>query len=129
MIRGTSTQFTFKLPFPKRELQWATIKFWQPHNTSTLLPITKKLEDCDAPDDFEGLCISLNGEETARFLDKFRANVQLRAQHINGTIFGVRPQFITVYPMNDNIIEEDPTMPPNNATGLIIFDGDEIMGQ
>jgi hypothetical protein len=73
MIRGTTAQFKFKLPYTKEELAWATIKFWQSRNTNPLLPITKKLEHCDAPDDSKELCVSLTAEETARFSDKYKA--------------------------------------------------------
>ena len=35
MIRGTTAQFKFKLPYAKNELQWITMKFWQPGNDGT----------------------------------------------------------------------------------------------
>ncbi len=127
MIRGTTAQFKFKLPYSKEEIDWATIKFWQPQNPSKLLPITRKLEDCTASDDSYSLCVSLTAEETSRFLDKYKAKVQLRAQHINnGTVFGSRTKLITVYPMPDDILEEDPNMPDENAEGLIVLDGKTI---
>lgn len=68
------------------------------------MPITKKLEDCVAPDDTKWLCVSLTAEETSRFLDKYKAKVQLRAQHAeSGTVFGIKPKLVTVYPMSDDI--------------------------
>ena len=131
MIRGTNAQFKFKLPYTKDELVWATIKFWQPQNPSKLLPITKKLQDCKAPADFKGLCVSLTAEETSRFLDTYKAVVQLRACHQGSvTVFGTRPQLITVYPMDDDIIEEDPIVPPlpgEDEDGVIILDGEDIV--
>ena len=127
MIRGTTAQFKFKLPYTKAELLWATIKFWQQDNLNPYLPITKKLEHCDSPDDSTELCVSLTAEETIRFSEKRKAKVQIRAQHIqSGTIFGSRPQLITVYPMNDEILEEDPMMPAENEEGWIILDGETI---
>lgn len=130
MIRGTTAQFKFKLPYPKGELTWATIKFWQPNNPSKLLPITRKLEDCAASDNAMELCVSLTAEETSRFLDKYKANIQLRAQHSkSGTVFGNKPKSITVYPMLDEILEEDPTMPSENEEGMIILDGEPIVEQ
>jgi hypothetical protein len=128
MIRGTTAQFKFKLPYAKAELLWATIKFWQSGNPNPFLPITKKLEHCDAPDDSTDLYVSLTADETKRFSEKYKAKVQLRAQHTeSGTIFGNRPQLITVYPMNDEILDEDPTMPAENEEGWIILDGDTIV--
>ena len=130
MIRGTTAQFKFKLPYPKAELSWTTIKFWQPNNPSRLLPITRKLEDCTAPDDSNELCVSLTAEETSRFLDKYKANLQLRGQHMeSGTVFGSKPILFTVYPMNDDILEEDPNMPSENAEGIILLDGDTIASE
>jgi hypothetical protein len=128
MIRGTTAQFKFKLPYTKAELTWATIKFWQPGNMSSLLPITKRLEHCDAPDDSNELCVSLTAEETQRFSEKYKAKLQIRAQHTkSGTVFGSRTQLITVYPMNDEILEEDPTMPSENEEGWVVFDGEAII--
>ena len=128
MIRGTTAQFKFKIPCTKEELSWATIKFWQDDNMSPYLPITKKLEHCDAPDNSTELYVSLTPDETIRFSEKRKAKVQIRAQHaLNGTIFGNRPQLITVYPMNDEILEEDPMMPPVNEEGWIILDGKTIV--
>ena len=127
MIRGTTAQFRFKLPYKKSELEWATIQFWQPGNMNSNLPITKRLEHCDAPDDSTELCVSLIAEETQRFSEKYKAKVQLRAQHMkSGTVFGSRPQLITVYPMPDHILEEDSTLPAVNDDGWIILDGETI---
>ena len=126
MIRGTTAQFKFKLPYKKEELIWVTIQFWQSDNPSTYLPITKRLEHCDSPNDPTELCVSLTAEETQRFSEKYKTTVQLRAQHQGGTVFGSRPQLITVYPMPDEILDEDPTMPAVNDDGWIILDGETI---
>jgi hypothetical protein len=74
------------------------------------------------------LCVSLTPDETIRFSEKRKAKVQMRAQHmLSGTIFGSRTQLVTVYPMNDEIIEEDPMMPAENKEGWIILDGETIV--
>lgn len=128
MIRGTTAQFKFKLPYPKAELDWMTIKFWQQENMSPYLPITKKLEHCDSPEGSTELYVSLTAAETMRFSEDRKAKVQIRGQHAqSGTIFGSRPQLITVYPMNDEILEEDPMLPAVNEDGWIILDGKTIM--
>ena len=127
MIRGTTAHFTFKIPYPKDELAWATIKFWQEGNTSLYLPITKKLEHCDAPEGSMELCVSLTADETKRFSEKYKGKVQIRAQHsTDGTIFGNRPTLFTVYPMNDGILDEDPTLPAENADNWVVFDGGTV---
>lgn len=129
MIRGTTAQFKFKLPYQKSELQWATMKFWQPGNSGTLdapLPITKRLANCSAPEDSYELCVSLNAEETMRFSDKLKARAQLRAQTIDGTTFASHQQLITVYPINDDILTDDPTLPAEED-GWIILDGEPVI--
>ena len=131
MIRGTTAQFRFKLPYTKGELGWATIKFWQPGNNGTIsapLPITKRLDQCSGSDEEKELCVALTAEETMRFSDKFKAKVQLRAQRLeDGVIFASTQQAITVYPINDDIITDDPTMPGENEDGWVILDGETIV--
>ena len=131
MIRGTTAQFRFKLPYTKGELGWATIKFWQPNNNGTItapLPITKRLADCSGADDEKELCVTLTAEETTRFSDRFKAKVQLRAQRSkDGVVFASEEESITVYPINDDILTDDPTMPSENEEGWIILDGGTIM--
>lgn len=129
MIRGTTALYKFKLPYPKSELVWATIKFWQPNNPSPLLPITRTLDHCTALDDYT-LCATLTAEETARFSDKYKAKLQLRAQHSNsGTVFGCKPVIFTVYPMSDEILEENPTLPSPEEEGIIVLDGEDILAE
>ena len=92
------------------------------------MPITKKLEHCDSPEGSNDLYVSLTADETKRFSEKYKAKVQLRAQRAeDGTIFGNRPKLVTVYPMSDDILDEDPTMPAENEEGWIVLDGDSIV--
>lgn len=108
MIRGTTAQFRFKLPYPRWEFKDAVITFWQPSNPNFGESIKKKLEQCDNFGEASELCVALTAKETARFSDKFKAKVQLRAFHMaSGTIIGCPPQTIPVYPMSDELIEED----------------------
>lgn len=127
MIRGTTAQFKFKLPYPKEKLEWATIRFWQPGNMHQNLPITKTLDECDAPADSTELCVSLTVDETMRFSEKRKAKVQLRAQlkkEYNGTVFGSRTKLFTVYPTYD----ESSDLPIENEDGFIILDGETVVG-
>ena len=110
MIRGTTAQFKFNMPYPISDLLWVTVKFWQPGNPGTdiaPLPITKKLTNDDLSQ-LKEVVITLSPMETARFSDKLKARVQLRAKTTNGSILGCKEQFITVYPINDDIITDDP---------------------
>ena len=128
MIRWTTAQFKFKLPYTKSELAWATIKFWQNTNSS-LLPVYKRLEHCESPSGSEFLYVSLTPEETARFSDKYKAWVQIRAQHAaSGLIYGSRPKMITVYPMQ-NGGDDEPVLPPVIDEEWIVFDGGNVISE
>lgn len=131
MIKGTTAQYKFKLPCTKEDLLWATIKFWQTGNTGTTdapLPITKKLNDCDSPEGSHELYVSLLPDETMRFSEKVKAKMQFRAQRKDGTVFGNRTKYITVYPMLDDILDEDkPIIPSDSTENLVIFDAGTIL--
>lgn len=127
MIRGTNAQFKFKLPYDKDELEWVTIKFWQSGNTNKYLPILKNKSNCEVSEDLKEWCVSLTAEETAKFSDKYKAKMQIRALHgSSGTIFGSHTKLITVYPMSDDIIDENPSMPVPTVNDYIILDGEPI---
>lgn len=124
MIRGTTAQFKFKLPYAGAELNFVKIKFWQSSNEKCL-PITKDLIDCAIADDSKELCVSLTAEETFRFSDKYKARVQLRGLAMDGTVFASRQQLITVYPLVDDL-SGDITVPANDE-GWVILDGETII--
>ena len=127
MIRGTTARFRFDLPCKKGCVEWVTIKFWQPG--TSMEPIIKDENWCSGSDDDSVIYVSLDPSETKQFSDKLKAKVQLRGC-AEGAVFGSMPESIIVYPMDDNIIEEDqdqePTVPPPGDDGLIILDGEEI---
>ena len=126
MIRGTTAQFKFKLPYKFSELNPIKIVFWQPGNNDRYLPIEKTETHCSQSDDDEYcLCVSLDPKETMRFSDKLKARVQLRAYH-NGAAFASRQQLITVYPINDEVIDTE--LPEPDGEGWVILDGENITG-
>lgn len=128
MIRGTTAQFKFKLPYTLDELNNVTIKFWQPGNPSDSLPIYKYKQNC-AERVGKEVYVSLRPYETALFSDKYKAKLQLSAQPYIGSQFGCKEQLITVYPMPDDIIIDDPTSDPDIPieNGWIILDGKAIV--
>ena len=131
MIRGTTAQFKFNMPYSIGDLNWVTIKFWQPGNLGTdiaPLSITKKLSGEDLSQ-LEEIVITLSPTETARFSDKLKARVQLRANAIDGTTFASKEQLITVYPIHDDIIIDDPEWEGENEEGYIVLDGQSITGR
>ena len=129
MIRGTTAQFKFKVPYPKNELQWVTMKFWQPGNNGTTeapLPIIKKKTHCESADNSTDLYVSLTSEETLRFSSKLKARVQLRAQHNSGLVFASKEEVVPVYPMSDDLVQ-DPVLPGEIDDEWIVFDGQEVI--
>lgn len=126
MIRGTTAYFKFKMPYAYNQVASVTITFWQNHNDgpseSRPLPIIKTLSHCSQTGEKE-LSVSLNSEETARFVDIRKAYVQMIAEHIEGHKFGCKQQEITVYPVEDG--EPDiPVVPPDDDDdGIVILDG------
>jgi hypothetical protein len=131
MIKGTTAQFKFKLPCTKEDLLWATITVGQTGNNGTVdapLPIIKKLIHCSAPNTSNELCVSLDALETTRFSEKIKAYVQFRAQRKDGTVFGNRTKYVSVYPMSDVILDQDvPIIPSVENEGLITLDAGRII--
>lgn len=124
MIRGTTAQFKFKLPYKAAELDLVTITFWQPNNNDLHEPIKKVKDQCSvSEDDPYCLCVSLTPAETMRFSDKLKARVQIRAEY-NGTFFASRQELITVYPINDENIDTE--LPEPEDEGWVILDGERI---
>ena len=130
MIRGTNAQFKFRLPYNFSELKTVKITFWQPENSgpdaSRPLPIVKILEQCSQSDVANELCVTLNQEETLRFVDDRKAYVQLRAATIDGIPIASREKMITVYPVYDDSILDDEILPTPDYDGWIFLDGSTI---
>lgn len=126
MIRGTTAQFKFVLPYSMSECSSIKITFWQPSNPIETLPIIRTRADCSVTDKENEICVSLTAEETLRFSDRYKAKVQIIANTIEGTTFGSRPQWITVYPMVGETTET-PIIPSESEDGFIILDGKNIL--
>jgi hypothetical protein len=132
MIRGTNAEFRFKLPYDFSELSAIKITFWQDNNNGPSsdrpLPIVKIREQC-SPGDQPNICsVILNQEETLRFTDKRKANVQLRATTTTGIPIASPQQLIAVYPVyDDTILDGDAILPTPSYDGLIVLDGQPII--
>lgn len=128
MIRGTTAQFKFKLPYSYDNLSNITIKFWQPGNPSNSLPILKYKSHCVEQAKNE-IYVSLRPSETALFSDKYKAKLQLIAQPYIGAPFGSKECLVNVYPMPNDIILDDPTIDPGPPIDDEPFpiDGGEII--
>ena len=128
MIRGTTAQFKFKLPYAYDAITNITIKFWQPGNPNESLPIFKYKQDCVALNSNE-IYVSLRPSETALFSDKYKAKFQLSARPEIGSLFGSKEHLITVYPMPDDIMLDDPTVDPDVPLDAewILLDGNTVM--
>lgn len=132
MIRGTTAQFKFSLPYDFSKLQAAKVVFWQPGNSGSEehpLPIYKSLNQCYQTENPKELLVYLKQEETLRFSDKSKAYVQLSATTNEGSRFASHQELITVYPIyDDSILGDDviPTPGEGDEEGLIILNGGNI---
>lgn len=127
MIRGTTAQFKFTLPYTLGDLRWVVMQFWQPGNNGTTdapLPIVKRKTELEG--DSQELFISLTPHETLRFTDKLKARVQLRALHKNGTVFASHQELVAVYPLPNDLIHE-PVLPSESDDGWVVLDGGTIV--
>ena len=134
MIRGTTAPFTFKLPYPKSQIDWIVVQFWQDDNSFS--PIRKEfeaswLENDTTSGEYE-LYVTLTAADTKKFSDKKKAKVQLAARLKDdyGKIrFGSREQLITVYPIQDDLAIDDPKDDaPTTEDGWTILDAGDIGG-
>lgn len=110
MIRGTSQQFKFKIPYNFNDLTDVSIAFWQENNQGTedyTLPIKKTLNDCTSNAFGTILYVTLNSKETLAFCVDEKAFVQLRATTVDGFTFGSRKRLFTVYPINEELLPDE----------------------
>lgn len=131
MIRGTTAQFKFKLPYNVSDISVIKIIFWQDNysgpDPSRPLPIVKVLDQCNqsGPDE---ITIKLTKEETLRFTDDRKAYVQVQGKTIDKAAFASKKELIVVYPVyDDSILDDDiiPTPVPD-VDGIIYLDGETI---
>jgi hypothetical protein len=132
MVRGTTAQFKFSLPYDYSEISVAKVVFWQPGNEGNdenPLPIYKSFSQCAPTNNPKELSVTLSQSETLRFSDKLKARVQLSAKTFEGTRFASKQELITVYPIYDDSIlgDDDIVVPPDvDNDGFIILDGETI---
>ena len=130
MIRGTTAQFKFNLPYNFDQERTIKITFWQNGNPGTPeapLPIIKYTNHCiRSNENPREISVILDQSETLRFSDKRKAFVQLRGQSTDGTIFGNKPVPITVYPLCEDDILPNSTPPSSEHEGWLIIDGGDI---
>lgn len=130
MVRGTTAQFKFKLPYDFAELAVVKIVFWQPGNSgideTRPLPIVKVLDQCNACENPKELSVVLTEEETLRFSEKTKAYVQLKARNHEDNVFATKQEDITIYPVYDDTILDENLIPTPGYDGIIILDGHYI---
>lgn len=132
MVRGTTTQFRFKLPRKATELKSAKIIFWQDGyngpSKDRPLPIVKNLSQCLMLKSEYELSIILSQEETLRFSDDRKAYVQLHALAVDGLSYSHKKREITVYPLYDDSILGDIVIPTPDPDDVVVFNGGVIGG-
>ena len=133
MIRGTTAQFRYALPYNFDDLDEATVTFWQPGNGGLAfegsLPIIKTTLNgvTHLPDNKYVVYVTLTREETLRFITERKAKTQLKGKTKSGIDFASREKYITVYPIADGSDTDDPTLPSNN--GFVLLDGGRVVAK
>lgn len=79
-IRGTTPTFIFRLPFSVNTLANCEIYFAQDDN----LIVTKELSDCIAEE--TTLTVTLTQEDTLKFDDDLKLQIQVRFLYTDGTV-------------------------------------------
>lgn len=130
MVRGTTAQFKFKLPYDYTELEVVKIMFWQPGNhgpsETRPLPIVKVLQQCKRCENPREISVILTEEETLRFSEKTKAYVQLRARNNEDNAFATKQEEITVYPVYEDVTLDESLIPTPGFDGIVILDGHYI---
>lgn len=129
MVRGTTAQFKFLLPYDCSELEVAKITFWQPGYNDTnnsFLPIYKTLDNCIQTSNPKELVVTLSPIETLRFSERSKGRVQLSATTKEGIRFASKQELITVYPIQSDSDFGDAVLPTPNEDDWVILDGKPI---
>lgn len=117
MIRGTTAKFKFEIPYDFNDVETIDIMFWQNNNNGPTkarsLPIKKNKNDCTWLYDYKQIVVTLQPEETARFVDDRKAIYQLNGTTISGITFGTKELKTTVYPMRIEEPEWGEIIPPS----------------
>jgi hypothetical protein len=134
MIRGTTAQFRYKLPYSFDEIETLTVTFWQPGkggpSLERPLPIIKTKLHGDIeplPGNKYVAIASLTKEETLRFATDRKAKMQLQGQTTTGIDFASKEKYITVYPVVDDSVTDDPVIHPD--IDIIVLDGGPIVAE
>jgi hypothetical protein len=110
VIRGTSQQFKFSIPYNYEDLTDVRIAFWQEDNHGTedyTLPIIKTKNDCTSNPFGTILYVTLNSKESLAFATDRKAFVQMRATTIDGFTFGCRKKSFTVHTINEELLPDE----------------------
>lgn len=124
MIRGTTAQFKFNLPYELRQINYVEVFFWQPGDSFSNTPsveIPKTISGYSS--DKKILYVSLHQEETKLFSEKKLGYVQLRGVAADGTVFASKQESFIVYPYYSNgSIGEPPEINDDNNDGWSVID-------
>jgi hypothetical protein len=133
MIRGTTAQFRFNLPYEFDNVEKVRVVFWQPDNSAANIVKEKDRGGCGRCDGYpKALLVTLTPNETWLFSEKSKAYVQLRGRCNEGDCFGTLPEPITVYPMHDDVsfdLDTDFIIPGACDCGYVHLDGNVITSE
>ena len=135
MIRGTATQFTFKLPkeILIDDITSIEVRVWQKGYNGTptaKLPIVKSYTNENWNSSLQEehtLVVVLSSEETARLTDKLKGYIQCKVVVGAATPYATLQQRFTVYPMYEDLVGGEIGDTTISSEGWIILDGQTIV--
>lgn len=136
MIRGTTSQFKFEIPYDFSDLKSVNVVFWQDGNDgpseARKLPLILQYNKDDGglpnslswSSESNQIVATFDPEQTARFMDDRTAKIQLSATTTSGIRFASEQQSITVYPIYEGMeFSDEDVAKPSPNDGYIILDG------
>ena len=136
MIRGTTAQFTFKLPQDLEidDISLIEVRAWQNGYTGVpagSLPIRREYTNNNWTSVPVGndhtLVVELSPSDTSRFTDKLKGYIQCRVDIVGGAAYGTYQQKFTVYPMHEGMVGGSTGENSEVIEGWIILDGKKII--
>ena len=132
MIRGTTAQFKFNLPYVFKDLIYAEIIFWQKGDSFSdahSVIITKDINSCSGDRNKKEVYVSLTQSDTLKFSDKKHGYVQFRGKVIDGNVFASKQESFIVYPVvSDDILGEVNPPTDHDNDGWVIVNGGSVGG-
>ena len=130
MVRGTTAQFKFNLPYQLKDIEGAEITFWQKGDSFSdahSVIMTKDLRYCSGNPADKVIYVTLTQNDTLSFSEKKHGYVQFRGIAADGSVFASKQESFIVYPLvNGGIIEGGTPPPDDDGDGWEIINGGSV---